>query len=215
MRIRNALKGDRDAILRVEQSWREESRAGADKFLARLEKFPQGFFLASIEEDGREQVIGTITSMPTTYEPDQIGRFSNWAAVTNDGYLFERRDLAGCNALYIVSGVIDDAYRTHDAFGPGVLAVAGAASALGMRYVLGGAVLPGYRAYWEKHGPIDPYAYCTMRRGSRLVDPLLAMYERIGFTVRDERHVIAGYYPDDESRNHAALVVRDLQDRPL
>ena len=37
-----------------------------------------------------------------------------------------------------------------------------------------------------------------------------AMYERIGFSVSDACHVIPGYYPDDASRNYAALVVRNL-----
>jgi hypothetical protein len=215
MRIRHATKGDLEAILRVEETWPVESRAGADKFLARLERFPQGFFLACIEEGGRERVIGTITSMPVAYEPAQVGRFSDWATVTNNGYLFERRDFSGCNALYVVSGVIETAYRHLNPFEPGVLAVAETARSLGMRYVVGGAVIPGYRAYCEKNGKTDPFTYCTTRRGSRLVDPLLLMYERIGFTVRDASHVVAGYYPDDASMNYAALVVRDLQERPL
>jgi hypothetical protein len=215
MRIRSATKDDLDAILRVEQSWPEEGRAGADKFIARLERFPQGFFLACIEEGARERVIGTITSMPLAYDPAHAGRFDSWATVTNNGYLFERRDLSGCNAVYIVSGVIEQAYRHLNAFGPGVLAVAGAARDLGLRYVVAGAVIPGYRAYCQKYGATEPYGYCTTRRGSRLVDPLLAMYETIGFTVRDASHVVAGYYPDDASMNHAALVVRDLQERPL
>jgi hypothetical protein len=215
MRIRNATKDDLDAILRVEQSWPEEGRAGADKFIARLERFPQGFFLACIEEEGRERVIGTLTSMPLAYEPAEVARFDNWATVTNNGYLFEGRGLAGCNAVYVVSGVIETAYRHLNVFEPGVLAVAGAAQALGMRYVVAGAVIPGYRAYCQKYGATDPYSYCTTRRGSRLIDPLLLMYERIGFTVRDASHVVAGYYPDDASMNYAALVVRDLRERPL
>src|SRR5262245_26317557 len=107
MRIRQATKNDLEDILRVEEAWPAASRAGADKFLARLERFPRGFFLACIEEGGRERVIGTITSMPVSYEPAQVGRFDSWGKVTNDGYLFEGRDLAGCNALYIVSGVIE------------------------------------------------------------------------------------------------------------
>lgn len=215
IRCRNATASDLEGILRVEQSWPEQSRAGADKFLARLERFPEGFFVACLDEDGKEKIVATITAMPTAYDPDRLDRFRDWATATNGGYLLGRTDLAACNAIYIVSGVIAEAYRSLDIFAPMVLKEAALADRLGMQFVMAGAVLPGYRRYCEEHGPTDPYAYCSARRGSRLADPLLAMYERIGFAVRDARHVIAGYYPDDASRNYAALVVRDLARMPL
>src|SRR4051812_48333915 len=101
LRSRNAAPEDLGEILRVEQSWPEDSRAGADKFLARMQRFPQGFFLGSIEEDGEDRLIGTITSMPLRYAGPES--FSDWSTVTNNGYLFERFDLAACNAIYIVS----------------------------------------------------------------------------------------------------------------
>jgi hypothetical protein len=54
-----------------------------------------------------------------------------------------------------------------------------------------------------------------MRKGSKPVDPLLAMYETIHFKVPNNLHVVSEYYPDDASRNYAALVVRDLVNDPL
>jgi hypothetical protein len=206
IRCRNATREDLPGILQVEESWPEGSRAGADKFLARLERFPEGFFVACLSD----KVVATITAMPAAYDAQQLERYRDWASATNDGYLFERKGLEGCNALYIVSGVIDKDYRSLNIFDPMVLNEVHLARRLGLRYVLAGAVLPGFRAYVETHGEIAPYAYCTTRRGTRLVDPLLAMYERIGFSVPDARHVIPGYYLDDASRNHAALVVRHL-----
>jgi hypothetical protein len=135
--------------------------------------------------------------------------------VTNNGYLFEHTDLAACNALYIVSGVIDNAYRGLNVFGPGILKVVEAAASLDKQYVVGGAVIPGYRKYCERHGATDAFQYCSRRVGKHLADPLLALYESIGFTVPDREHVVEGYYPDDASRNYAALVVRDLAKTPL
>jgi hypothetical protein len=202
---RNATADDLPGILEVEKSWPEASRAGADKFLARLNRFPQGFFVACV--GGR--VVATITAMKLRYDPKTVHRFSGWASVTNDGYLHEPAD-AHANALYIVSGVVDKDYRTLNIFDPMVLEEVTMAGRLGLGYVIAGAVLPGFRKYLEERGAVDPWAYCSARRGSRLVDPLLAMYERIGFTIPDARHVIAGYYPDDASRNYAALVVRAL-----
>jgi hypothetical protein len=211
--IRGATLADLEGILAVEQSWPESGRAGADKFIARLTRFPRGFFVAGIVEGGGEKIIATITSMPTAYDPGHPGRYENWGAVTNDGYLIERDDLSGCNGIYIVSGVIEKNYRRFNLFKPGVLKVVAVARRLGLRYVLGGAVLPGFKDYCEQHGETEPYEYCTARRGKQLVDPLLALYESIGFRVPDRRHVIPGYFPDDASRNYAALVVRALEQR--
>jgi hypothetical protein len=215
IKIRPARETDLPAIMKVEESWPVGSRAGEDKFRARLKHFGRGFFLAvMIQPDGEERVIGTLTSMPLTYDPAKPHAFTNWDEVTRQGY-FGECPLDGCNALYIASGVIAAEYRTLNVFPMGVLAVAGLARELGFPYVLAGAVIPGYRRFCEEHGEVAPFDYCGRRRGDRLVDPLLALYEGIGFVVPDAQHVLKDYYPDDASRNYAALVRRDLRERPL
>jgi hypothetical protein len=208
--FRNAMRADLEGILAVEESWPESSRAGADKFLARLERFPEGFFVASIVEDGREKLVATLTSMPVRYDAAHLEAFRSWDAVTNQGYLFPEMDVAQCNAIYVVSGVVDNAYHHLNLFGPGVLLAVDLAKRLGLRNVIGGAVIPGYKRFCERHGPIPAYDYCRRRRGATLADPLLAMYESIGFAVPDAAHVVPEYYPDDASRNYAALVVREV-----
>lgn len=215
--IRNATPSDLEAILHVEQSWDEAGRAGADKFLSRLARFPQGFFLALIpdpELHRAEIVVATVTTMPMVYAVDGVRDFGNWNAVTNYGYLPVETP-AACNALYIVSGVIDHRYRGLTIFAPMVLREVALAKSMGLRYVIAGAVLPSYRKFCEQHGETDSFEYCATRRGKHLADPLLAMYEAIGFSVPDSNHVLAEYYPDDASRNFAALVVRDLHKTPL
>jgi hypothetical protein len=214
-KIRRARETDLSGILKVEESWPVAGRAGADKFLARMRNFGRGFFVAVLEQpDGGERIIATISSMPLSYRPAHPHDFTNWDDVTQAGYLGDCR-LEGCNALYIVSGVIDADHRALNVFPSGVLAVAALARELGFPYVLAGAVLPGYRRHCEELGELAPFDYCRLRRGERLVDPLLALYEGIGFEVPDAEHVLRGYYPDDASRNHAALVRRDLRVRPL
>jgi hypothetical protein len=211
--IRPATLADLPAILRVEDSWHEQGRASADKFIARLEKFPQGFFLACVG-DSAEHVVATITAIPIHYQADDVSHFSSWDAVTRNGYL-PNFDIKACNALYIVSGVIDQRYRGQDIFAPMVLREVALAEELGLSYVLAGAVLPGYAKHCQKHGQCAAHDYTSSRRGQHLLDPLLAMYEAIGFSVPDARHVIAEYFPDDASRNYAGLVVRDLHTHPL
>lgn len=211
--IRNATPSDIPAILNVEQSWPEQGRAGADKFLSRMNKFPQGFFLACIGDAGGE-VVATITTMPLVYQPRDIGNFKNWDIVTHDGYL-DDADLTQSNALYIVSGVISSQYRGQNIFTPMVLREVELAQSLGLRYVLAGAVLPGYRKFHEQNSGCNAQEYSATRKGQHLLDPLLAMYETIGFSVPDARHVIPEYFPDDASKNYGALVVRDLMQKPF
>jgi hypothetical protein len=208
--FRNATRADLEGILAVEESWPVNGRAGADKFLARLERFPAGFFVASVSEAGREKLVATLTSMPLQYDPSNLKTFRGWNEVTNHGYLFPDMDVARCNAIYIVSGVIDKAHHGLNLFGPGVLLEVELARRLGLRFVIGGAVLPGYKRHCVRHGSVDAYSYCRRRRGRTLADPLLAMYESIGFTVPDAAHVLPEYYPDDASKNYAALVVREV-----
>lgn len=215
--IKNATPADIPCILQVEQSWPEDGRADADKFLSRLARFPQGFFLAFVADPampGKEVAAATITTMPLVYQPVDVRNFDNWNEVTNHGYLPDAAP-ASCNALYIVSGVIDNRFRGLNIFSPMVLREVELAQSMGLRYIVAGAVLPGYQKFCAQHGEVNAFDYCATRRGKHLVDPLLAMYEAIGFSVPNAQHVIAEYYPDDASRNFAALVVRDLQRTPL
>lgn len=214
--FRNATLSDMPGILHVEQSWSESGRAGEDKFRSRLARFAQGFFVVCLLDTAqKEKIIAHITSMPFDYNPVTITSFQNWNQATNDGYIFEHYDLSLCNAIYIVSGVIDVEYRGLDIFEPAVLQEVALAQQIGMRYIVAGAVMPGYQRYSQKHGDTDAYEYCMTRRGKHLADPLLARYEGIGFHLPDRGHVKADYYPDEASRNYSALVVRDLNTTPL
>ena len=46
--IRNAHSEDLDAVMRVEQDWPEGQQAPREKFVSRLERFPDGFFLVAV-----------------------------------------------------------------------------------------------------------------------------------------------------------------------
>lgn len=204
--IRSATADDLDQIMAVERAWSEDARATPDKFLARLRRFPRGFFVA--EHDGR--LLASITACPCRYDPGAPESFSRWATVTNDGYLKDPSEFADANALYIVSGVIVREARGGDIFERMLAAEQELACHMGLEYMVAGAVLPGYAAHRNRHGHVSAVDYALARRGSRPLDPLLARYERIGFRVRDARHVRPGYFPDAASLNYAALVVKEL-----
>lgn len=215
LNCKNAEITDLPKILEVEKSWPEAGRASADKFIARIEKFSKGFFLILKNlPSGEEKVIATITTMPLLYSPTLVGQFTTWDKVTHHGML-DDCSLQNKNALYIISGVIDKDHRGENVFEYAVLKVVKLAQDLGLRYVIAGAVIPGYKKYCQSAGILPAWDYCQLRKGSKPVDPLLAMYESIQFKVPNSLHVVAEYYPDDASRNYAALVVRDLVSDPL
>ena len=204
--IRNAKPEDMDQIMAVEESWPEMARAPRDKFEVRLQKYPQGFFVW--EEDGR--ILATITAMPFTYDPENPKQFSNWDDVTNKGYLFDIGAAADYNAIYIVSGIIEKDARGGDIFERMVNAEVELARSLGYGYVVAGAVIPGYKRYCVKNDAVPASEYVFMKRGNRLIDPLLDMYQKIGFEAPDAAHVVREYFPDDASLNYAAIVVNKL-----
>lgn len=204
--IRNAKPEDMDQIMAVEESWPEMARAPRDKFEARLEKYPRGFFVW--EEDGR--IRATITAMPFNYDPENPKQFSNWDDVTNKGYLFDIGAPEDYNALYIVSGIIEKDARGGDIFERMVNTEVELARSLGYKYVVAGAVIPGYKRYCVKNDAVPASEYVFMKRGNRLIDPLLDMYQKIGFEAPDAAHVVREYFPDDASLNYAAIVVNRL-----
>lgn len=197
-----------DEIIRVENSWPEQARASKEKMLARIEKFAQGFYVAFDKTSG--QALATISTMPMCFTLGDISHFTSWDKVTNDGYLPENLDAKENNALYIVSGVIDKNYRGGDIFEKMVLNVVDVAKELGMEYVLAGAVIPGFKHYCEKHGDIPAKEYCLKTRASGPLDPLLNMYSKIDFHVPNASHVLPEYFPDDPSKNYAALVMHKI-----
>lgn len=202
--IRNATIADLDQIVAVEESWPESGRATPDKFVARIRRFPRGFFVA--ESAGR--IYATITSCPFRYDPADLRELSTWSQITRDGYLQEQYDLSACNAIYIVSGVIDKAHRGSGIFAPMVERQVALAQALRLQFVVAGAFIPGYADYCREHGEMPAGDYAFLAQGRRLVDPLLQMYSTIGFAAPDKRHIVANYFPDAGSLNYAALVVR-------
>jgi hypothetical protein len=214
LNLRQASLDDIDAIMEVEKNWGEEGRADVSVFISRLTKFPQGCFIAF--DDAADKPVATITCCPAVYDGKDLSQYASWNKATNlgvfsDDLTSDRPFSHGENALYIASGVIDEIYRGADIFAPLVSAIVQRAEQLNLDFVIAGAVIPGYKRYCEKYGKASAAEYVFMRRGSSLADPLLSMYEKIGFHVPNAEHVKAEYFPDDASLNYAALVVRDLK----
>jgi len=207
MIIRTATESDLDQIMRVEESWPQTERAPRDKFISRLRIYPQGFLVA--EKSGR--LCSTFTSCPLEYDPQNPHAFENWDQVTNSGLLYDIDEAESYNALYIVSGVVDQDYRGGDIFDQMIHALVAVAKQENLDFVTAGAVIPRYHKYCLKHGRIPAEEFVFLKRGDRLVDPFLEIYRRLDFHVPDKHHVLKDYYPDEASEHYAALVVHQVE----
>lgn len=208
MSIRPATVEDMDGIMRVEQSWPESARASREVLLTRLEKFPEGFLVATHDEI----VVATLTACLIHYDPNHPQKLSNWGKVTNNGLLHDQHQKEEHNALYIVSGVVDKSYSgKKDLFSESMMQQYALAKKLGMDYMLGGSVIPGYKRYIRSNPGISAEEYVMTRKSEKPVDPLLCKYHLVGFEVPDRHHVIKNYFPDESSKNYAAIVVRKVE----
>ncbi|MCP4128411.1 MAG: hypothetical protein GY753_15320 [Gammaproteobacteria bacterium] len=198
-------ENDLPYLLEMEQEWIPTQRATAEQLAARLEIFAEGTLLAFIDD----QVVATLTSVPIEYNPDEVYKYSTWAEVSNDG-MMHWPPIGNPNALYVISGVVREGYHDRQLFEIVINRICDIAAEMGYSYVLAGARLPAYKRYIEKRGEISAADYALKKLGKHYIDPLIEKYRRIGFSVPGPDHVKTGYYPDESSLDHAAIVVRKV-----
>ena len=212
LRVRNARPEDLAAVMEVEEHWPPDQRAGRRKMEVRLERFPAGFFLCELEG----ALIGFSTSGPVRYDPGDLSEFQTWKHACNDGYLHPPEEVREVNALYIASTCVVEPRRGQGVLEALIDAQIGRTRELGFAYAVTGATIPGYDAHCQRHGEISAAHYALARKDGLPIDGFLRKLELLGLRLPDERHVIPGYYPSPESRDHAALLVyRAGVERPV
>lgn len=196
--IRNYGKADFDALIRVQQEsfpppfpselwWNEE------QLTEHITRFPEGALC--VEVAGK--IVGSITGLRVEYE-EQHAADHSWSSLTDDGYI--RTHNPNGDTLYIVDICMMPAYRK---FGLGKLMMQSMYEVvvhLGLRRLLGGGRMPGYR----KHAPAmsaDDYVRAVMT--GALKDPVITFLLRCG---RTPVQVVSNYLQDEESLNHALLM---------
>lgn len=199
---------DLDDWMRVEESWPEGERASRAQLEARLRKSPRTCWTAQTTDGG--QSVGFITAFPIVHQPGPC-TYDRWDKVTADGF-FPDHFPAEANGVYIASSVIEQGHRGQGCYEILVQSYwAHLRSLPGMRWVVTGAVIPGYDAYCQRHGEIAAVDYALMRRAGRPIDPFLRKLEALGLTVPGPDYIRPDYYPDGASRHYAAVLLKDLQ----
>lgn len=200
---RTATLSDLSQLVILENEWPENARATEDQLRERILKFPKGFFIAE-DETG---IVASIICCPYDYQPNDLSNFSSWDVVISKGY---SGNLAETNALYVVSGTTKKSRYSSDLFDAGVTHVVDLAKAMGKQYVVAGCLLPGYAKFKEKNKDATADEYVFTKVQERFVDPLIEKYRRLQFIVPNKHHVIANYFPHEDSLNYSALAVRNL-----
>lgn len=204
--IRNANARDLVGIMAVEEAWPEDQRSTRDKFIARLEIFPEGFWV--VEVAGKIVAVSTCTL--THYDANDIGSFKTWEQCTNNGMLYPLTNKEDYNAMYIVStgilvearslGIREALIQTH----------LNLAKKLKKQYVVTGAMIPGYDAYCNAVGEVPASEYAFILKDGKPIDPTLKKLKSLGLELPNPSHIISNFYQSVESRDHGALLVCDI-----
>ena len=186
-------------VVRVEEeAWPEEIRAIRDKFVLRLQTFPQGFLAIFI--DGR--MAGVSTSEIIQYDSGNVP--TTWEVITDNGYITKTHKKDG-NALYIVSLGVSGWAQGKGLGSKLIEAQKELVKKLNLSFLVLGARLPGYRGFHHKNPDISAEDYLMMKNEKgEPQDPEIRFYERNG--LRPVR-LVKNYMKDDpESENYGVVM---------
>jgi len=199
IQIRNAEDRDIGQLVRVDR----EAFSGLpeylfftkDHFRAWLEVFPEGFFVACLEE----RVIGYASVQIIRYDLDNP--VATWCEATDSGFIRKTHNPCG-NAVYGVS-ICVSGHASGARIGKKLM-FAGIRRFSAMKHIQYGVVVsrvPGYYKVVDQI-PIQKYVFGT-RESGRPIDPLLNFYVGCGFRIA---RVMSDYIEDPPSRNYGVLM---------
>jgi GNAT superfamily N-acetyltransferase len=175
-----------------------ERRARHADFVAQqLERFPEGQFVAVVERDGEEFVVGTATTLRTQRPPEAPPL--TWKEVIGD-YGLPRHDPDGA-WLYGVEIAVHPDYQRRGIASALYRARLALVPELGLEGWYAGGMLMGYHRFADV---LTPRAYAERVVAGELVDPTVTMQMRRGL---EPRGIIEDYYPEAKAGNCAVLLV--------
>ncbi len=195
IKIRQATKNDLPDLLHIDEEIWPDFRASEEMFRSRIEIFPRGQLVATIEN----LVVGSLFTLRINYVEWGKRSFS-WNQITDNGtfrttYRFNGTDLYGVGLAVLkkfqVMGIADRLM-----IGAGRIVFQ-----KNLRAIYLGSRMPKY----YKYSGMDPEEYITLRRNGRSIDPEIRLYESAGFSVVK---LLPNYVIDSASSNFGVLMVR-------
>lgn len=196
--IAKLIRVDREAFL---DDWPKELLLTEDYFKTWLEVFPEGFFVASLDDK------------PVGYAAVEIiehnieNPIPSWYKATDNGFIRRTHNPSG-NTVYGVSIAVS---RRCSIIRVGKKLMESAIKKFirnrNLRYGVVGSRVPGYYKA-AKQMTIEEYVYAK-RRNRQAIDPLVAFYQRCGFRIVK---ILPNYIEDPFSQNYGVLMVLGLNE---
>ncbi|ANE47825.1 acetyltransferase [Paenibacillus swuensis] len=197
--IRNYSPDDFEALIQVQQDsfpppFPQDLLWNPEQLGNHTERFPEGAICA--EADGR--IVGSMTALRL---PQAMFRQKHsWDEATDSGYI-RNHDPTG-DTLYVVDVCVTPAYR-QTGLGKWLMQTMYEVTVnLGLRRLLGGGRMPGYRAAFLENGMTAQKYLEAIIQGERK-DPVLSYLLRCG---RMPVEVVENYLEDEDSLNYAVLM---------
>jgi ribosomal protein S18 acetylase RimI-like enzyme len=200
LEVRRATAADLDGVMDVERSWPVEMQAPPEKFVSRLELFPEGFYVALL--DGR--IVGASTSEIMKY--DLANPPKTWDDATDCGWIKKTHTPNG-NALYVVSVGVHSQFRSQ---GIGTALVEAQKQLMGRKnldFLVLGARCPGYEEYYPTN-PVPAEKYIMLKReDGQPIDPEVRFYSiRCGLEALKALPEYMGKGGDPKSRDYGVVM---------
>jgi GNAT superfamily N-acetyltransferase len=170
------------------------------KYLKHLELFPRGQFVALVEENGREKVVGSASAFRTHFDFNEIQH--TFLEAVAQGWL-TNHDPNG-DWLYGADMSVHPDYRGQHIGRRLYEARRQLVFELNLRGEIAGAMLPGYHYHRARLRSIAQYIL-RVKQG-HLFDPTLSMQLKNGFRIRG---ILYNHITDPRSNNTATLIVRE------
>lgn len=211
--VKQLTPNDLDEIVHVEKAtWPKDWQAPAEKFAARIEKFPQGVFGIFENSD----LVGVTTSMRINFKLNKIDDYhQTWDEITGNGYITTHEPDG--NTLYVVSVGVQTQSQGKGCGQTLVAKQFELAKSLGCKYLMLGARLPKFRGYLKSQN-INPeelsetelvqkaQAYLNLKRDDgQTQEPEIRFYERCGLNVL--KLTDPNFGPDPESCNFGVIML--------
>lgn len=171
-----------------------------EKYLKHLEIFPEGQFVALVDGDEGEIVVGSASAFRTNFDFDDIQH--TFLDAVADGWL-TNHDPNG-EWLYGVDMSVHPDYRGRRIGRRLYEARQQLVFELNLRGEIAGAMLPGYHYHHRRLRSVAQYIL-RVKQG-HLYDPTLSMQLKNGFRVRG---ILYNHITDPRSNNTATLIVRE------
>ncbi|TFE03672.1 GNAT family N-acetyltransferase [Jeotgalibacillus sp. R-1-5s-1] len=194
--VRNYKEEDFESLIHIQRKafpppFPQELLWNRDQLSEHITRFPEGALC--IEADGH--IAGSITALRTS----RTDQDHTWDEITSEGYITNHEPDG--DSIYIVDICVDPAYRGLGLGKELMRAMYETVVYLGVKQLAGGSRIPGYIDY---QSVMSPEEYFEKVKSGEISDPVVTFLMKSG---RVPERLLPGYLEDEESADHAVLMV--------